>query len=307
MLRSYEEVPRLLLVVLRGAALLPPQLRPPLQLFLVLLLGHGYEPREIEEHVIGRAVAVAFPVAGIGHARVAQRVVVPGGHPQQRALWQQRRDVFLVNGVAQPFFEGERRQYRFRVLNASNARFYQLRLSTKDTMLIVGTDTWLLPFAVPVKDFEISPGERHDIIVDFRNAPSEVFLENIMFQPDGRGPKEVDPDERVPLLKFRVKGDVVRNDLVIQPGTELREHREVPEDQIVATRVFRWERANGAWVNAADRIESCDFYSGAAVRRGPVQIAIGTGGSSPAAARVVRPREQCLRSAEQGQAAQNVR
>jgi siroheme synthase-like protein len=49
-------------------------------------------------------------------------------------------------------------------------------------------------------------------------------------------------------------------------------------------------RAHGAWVNAADRIPSCDFYSAAVVRRGPVQVAIGTGGASPAAARVLRER-----------------
>ena len=31
-------------------------------------------------------------------------------------------DVFTVNGVAQPFFRVQRRKYRFRLLNASNAR-----------------------------------------------------------------------------------------------------------------------------------------------------------------------------------------
>lgn len=49
-------------------------------------------------------------------------------------------------------------------------------------------------------------------------------------------------------------------------------------------------RAAGALVNAADRIVSCDFFAGSVVRRGPVQVAISTGGESPALARKLRQR-----------------
>ncbi len=49
-------------------------------------------------------------------------------------------------------------------------------------------------------------------------------------------------------------------------------------------------RAHGALVNAADRNPACDFYTGAVVRRGPLQVVIGTGGASPALARKVRQR-----------------
>lgn len=49
-------------------------------------------------------------------------------------------------------------------------------------------------------------------------------------------------------------------------------------------------RAHGALVNAADRNVSCDFYTGAVVRRGPLQVVVGTGGASPALARKLRQR-----------------
>jgi siroheme synthase-like protein len=66
-------------------------------------------------------------------------------------------------------------------------------------------------------------------------------------------------------------------------------------DRAVDDAVAAEARENGALVNVVDRSEVCDFYSGAVVRRGPLQILIGTSGASPALARKVRQRlEQLL-------------
>ena len=54
-------------------------------------------------------------------------------------------------------------------------------------------------------------------------------------------------------------------------------------------------RAHGALVNVVDRTDASEFYTGAVVRRGPVTVAVGTSGASPALARKVRERlEQVL-------------
>jgi FtsP/CotA-like multicopper oxidase with cupredoxin domain len=161
-------------------------------------------------------------------------------------------DVFTVNGAVQPKFTVQRRKYRFRILNASNARVYQLRLSTKQSFLHIGNDSWLLPEAHAVDDpeqgFRLAMAERADLIIDFTGAPKEVYLENIMYQPDGRGPKKVDPDkERTGLIKFVVEGPDIANDVTVQAGTPLRPHDPIREEDIRVTRRFVFKRGNGAW------------------------------------------------------------
>jgi FtsP/CotA-like multicopper oxidase with cupredoxin domain len=157
-------------------------------------------------------------------------------------------DVFTVNGTVQPFFEVQRRKYRFRILNASSARMYQLRLSNGQPFLVFGADTWLFPRAGVVKSFEIAPGQRHDVIIDFRHAPDEVFLDNIMLQSDGRKGDKVDPNQPTPLLKFVVKGSPVANDVTITDGTIIRDQWEpISRNEVVAARSFKFDRSLGAW------------------------------------------------------------
>lgn len=157
-------------------------------------------------------------------------------------------DIFTVNGTVQPFFEVQRRKYRFRILNASSARMYQLRLSSGQPFLVFGADTWLFPKAGVVKSFEIAPGQRHDVIIDFRHAPDEVFLDNIMLQTDGRKGDKVDPSQPTPLLKFVVKGSPVANDVTITDGTIIRDQWEpISRNEVFAERSFKFDRSLGAW------------------------------------------------------------
>jgi siroheme synthase-like protein len=56
----------------------------------------------------------------------------------------------------------------------------------------------------------------------------------------------------------------------------------------VNQRVFRAAQERKVWCNAVDDPPNCDFFYGAVVRRGDLQIAISTAGQSPALAQRLR-------------------
>src|SRR5215218_9718808 len=80
-------------------------------------------------------------------------------------------DVILVNGRPWPALQVKRKIYRFRVLNASIARSYRLRLSNGAPMVMVATDGGLMPKARPVTEYRHAGAERYEWLVDFSKFP----------------------------------------------------------------------------------------------------------------------------------------
>ena len=107
-------------------------------------------------------------------------------------------DTMLVNGTVYPFLEVEQRQYRFRLLNACQARFLNPRLVYAKVLddkepgsvagpafVQIGTEGGFLPAPVYLdgssleavggsrpSQLLLAPAERADLIVDFRNVPA---------------------------------------------------------------------------------------------------------------------------------------
>jgi len=128
-------------------------------------------------------------------------------------------DAHLINGKLFPFVEVEPRKYRFRILNAANGRFYHLGLSNKLPFHQIGTDQGLLAAPVIAQQIMIAPGERLDLIVDFKeSAGAQVIL----------------GDDFVPLLQFRVSGTGVKDDSVLPAA--LRPMEKLQESAAVKTR-----------------------------------------------------------------------
>ncbi len=114
-------------------------------------------------------------------------------------------DCIMVNGRVWPNLNVEPRQYRFRVLNGSNARFYNLMFSNRMPFKQIGTDGGYLPRPIQLVSLLIAPAERVDILVDFSQlAPgTKLTLTNTANAPfpDGDPP---DPQTTGQLLQFTI-------------------------------------------------------------------------------------------------------
>ena len=80
-------------------------------------------------------------------------------------------DVILVNGTPWPYLEVANTKYRLRVLNASNARRYELALDPppagRSPFVQIGSDGGLLQSPLLHRTIKIAPAERFDLVVDF--------------------------------------------------------------------------------------------------------------------------------------------
>ncbi|MFB7328416.1 multicopper oxidase family protein [Streptomyces sp. NPDC056190] len=99
-------------------------------------------------------------------------------------------DVQLVNGAPWPLLDVANTRYRFRLLNASNARRCRLTLvpdkGPRLPFVQIGSDAGLLPAPQRLDEVPVSPAERFDVVVDFSACPvgTEVTLVNTV--ADGR-------------------------------------------------------------------------------------------------------------------------
>jgi FtsP/CotA-like multicopper oxidase with cupredoxin domain len=170
-------------------------------------------------------------------------------------------DKFLVNGAINPFLRVQRRKYRFRVLDASTARFYLLSVTdgrgSRQPFDIIATEGGLLSQTLRDQlSFLISVAERREFVFDFSRYPAgtKLFLTDFLRQDDGRGPggdferpDEVPADEANRIMKFIVEGGPVADPSEV-PDL-LRPLPPIPQARLDAAerRTFEFERMGGRW------------------------------------------------------------
>ncbi len=122
-------------------------------------------------------------------------------------------DHILVNGIDSPVHKVSSTWHRLRVLNGSTARVYNLALSNNSSFYIIGSDGGLLKNPEQVQSLLLAPGERVDILVDFKNqnVGAEIFLQSNTFDGGIQG------DQSFKILKFVV--DMIENDAFVLPTT----------------------------------------------------------------------------------------
>jgi spore coat protein A len=152
-------------------------------------------------------------------------------------------DIPVVNGVAQPYFRVADRKYRFRILNGSNARPYDLALSSGKTFTVIASEGGL--FQKPVRDvgvLPIAPAERYEIVIDFSEyaVGERVVLEN----------RRVEPDEATrEIMRFDVAWSeddpsLVPDELVSEEMSYDDTHLPPDIENVARSREFRFDKSN---------------------------------------------------------------
>ena len=141
-------------------------------------------------------------------------------------------DHMVVNGIIWPKYSVEQRQYRVRFMNGTDSRFMRLKLKVvaagetdpaqgaEVPFYIIGSDQSLRSTAALVNEVDFMPGERLDMVIDFKDVPpdSRVIVENILGDsPFGGDLPEVEdlfPDRRTDrVMAFDV--EVPFNQMVV--------------------------------------------------------------------------------------------
>ena len=147
-------------------------------------------------------------------------------------------DVIVVNGKSWPYLNVEPRRYRFRLVNGSNARFYEMRLANRVTNMSgpafwqIGGDGGLLDVPAKLNDpanaaaprLLMAPGERVDMIIDFAGYTGQTL--RLINSAKGPFPKGTTPDPQTvgQMMEFRVVLPLKSADASYNPatGTALR-------------------------------------------------------------------------------------
>jgi spore coat protein A len=94
-------------------------------------------------------------------------------------------DTVVVNGAPYPFLEVEPRKYRFRFLNGSNSRFYNLAIAGGPPFYHIGSEGGMFDAPVQTSQILILPAERADVIVDFAGFEGQDLVLRNLKLPTG--------------------------------------------------------------------------------------------------------------------------
>lgn len=161
----------------------------------------------------------------------------------------------IVNGTYGPYFEVTDGRARFRLLNASNARVYNFGFSDDRAFDLIATDGGLLEAPQRVNRIQLSPGERAEIVAEFR--PGEVVVLRSLEPKLGTeffAERFAGGDDRFDVLQIRAAAQ-------LDPSPALRDRlvERKPLDEQGALRTRHFELGGQGQINGSsmrmDRID----------------------------------------------------
>ena len=154
-------------------------------------------------------------------------------------------NVILVNGKPWPVMKVERRKYRFRVLNASASRGFNLALSSGEPLTVISQDSGLAPRPVEVDSMRVGPAERYGLVIDFAKyrVGQRVVLRNLELKNN----EEFENTDVI--MAFEIAGPATdrTNNRIPEELDPENEVMQLRASQSVRSREFRFQRHNGHW------------------------------------------------------------
>ena len=146
-------------------------------------------------------------------------------------------DTVLVNGTPDAYLEVSADQYRFRVMNGSNARVLKLGFESGKTFHVVGTDGGLLDKPYPVESVFLAPAERVELLVDFSQEDVGSSLQFMSLNFSGSLTYR-QQGTTLPILRFDVTG---ANTNAVSVPAALLPFEPIPVEEAARTRVWEFQ------------------------------------------------------------------
>lgn len=150
-------------------------------------------------------------------------------------------DIILVNGAPFPKMEVSRRKYRFRVLNASTSRSYNLALSNGAELIAIASDCGLLAKPAPTEELKVGMAERYEFVIDFSAYAigTKIVLQNL--SPSNN--KNYDLTGQI--MRFDVVSDAAEDSTV---PTTLSTIEPIKQPSIISSKVWSFDHRSKMWV-----------------------------------------------------------
>lgn len=166
------------------------------------------------------------------HILILKDITLSGSEPAPHSMMRdfmhgKEGNVIMVNGQLNPRLYMKKGQVqKWRILNASNARFYRLSLEGH-SMNLTGTDGGLLDKAYQRSEILLSPGERVDVLVKGAQSTGNYKLRALPYNRMGMGDSPtitlmtityngtLSPAQNIPTFINSNAGRLNLNDLMI--------------------------------------------------------------------------------------------
>ncbi|KAL9487975.1 hypothetical protein ACSS6W_000252 [Trichoderma asperelloides] len=157
-------------------------------------------------------------------------------------------DIIEVNGQPWPFLSVEPRKYRFRVLNSSLSRTFNLTVMDNSSgnvlpLQVVASDSGFMSSSVTTSNLMIAVAERWEVVIDFSGYKNR----NLTVMNEGNIFDSIDFADTDLVMQFNV-GSTVSSDINNGPPPSSLVSIDAPPTGNLISRQFKFDKKNGEWV-----------------------------------------------------------